>query len=92
MTENQIRALKLLDTATHGRFDFWMLSGDSNGAKRAEIMTAFNGVKTPKGKAGVNAMRNAFYAVANPAGDCEAARQPAFAEWARKVLSGELVA
>ncbi len=78
MTANQLEALRLFGTYTRGMFDVWALAGSSNARNRAHVMTVWNGKKTPQSAAGVNAMRDAFYSVVNPAGDCIAARDREF--------------
>ena len=89
VNENRAQALRLLGTYTAGRFDFWMLAGNAKASCRAHVMSAFNGKRTPRSAAGVNAMRDAFFTMAYnddafKASECLAAREQAFEAWAAK--------
>lgn len=77
-------ALKLLGTYTAGRFDFWMLAGPTKASCRAHIMSELMGKKMPQSKSGVTAMRDAFYEIAKPEGNCIAAREESFLAWAKQ--------
>lgn len=74
-TESQLEALRMLGAATRGRFDFWMLAGKHLAGYRAVILSKLVGERLPQSKAGVNALRDAFYAAFPVEGDCEAARE-----------------
>lgn len=84
---NHIEALKLLRTYTAGRFDVWALAGNSKASCRAHIMSTLTGVKVPQSKAGVNAIRDAFHAIAKPEGNCIYAREKSFVAWAQSQLA-----
>lgn len=91
MNDNHREALRLLGVYTAGRFDPWILMGPSKASCRAHVMSAFNGKKTPQSKSGVNAIKEAFYAIVNAEGtgvfktdDCSASQDVAFAAWARQ--------
>jgi hypothetical protein len=83
MKTNEREALRLLGVYTAGRFDVWALAGSQRASCRAHIMSELLGVKTPQSKAGVNAIRDAFYRVAGDAitGDCIAVREDSFYRW-----------
>jgi hypothetical protein len=76
-------AVRLLGVYTAGRFDIWVLAGPARASCRAHVASVLAGHKVPQSKAGVNALRDAFYLHAQPAGDCMAAREDAFRNWAR---------
>lgn len=80
---NTAEAVRLLGVYTAGRFDVWVLAGNAKAGCRAHIMSALLGRRVPQSKSGVNAMREAFYNLANPAGDCPAAREKSFIAWCR---------
>ena len=80
-------ALRLLGEYTGGRFDFWALAGPHAAPRRAEIASALAGRRIPQSKAGVIRLRESFYAISTPAGDCIAAREASFVAWAKAVLS-----
>ena len=80
-------AIKLLGQMTGGRFDIYNLAGPYNAKNRVQIMAVLQGVKkVPQSKAGVNAIREAFYAVIQPEGNCIAAREDSFVEYCRAVV------
>ena len=89
MQAKQREALRLLSVYTAGRFDIWIIAGPQRASCRSHVMSELLGVKTPQSKSGVNAIRDAFYAVAGDAitGNCIAAREDAFLEWARGLES-----
>jgi hypothetical protein len=80
--------LTLLRSNTRGSFDPWDLSGPHFAKIRAKIMSALRGEPVPQAKAGVTVIREAFYNVACPAGECIAERQRNFKEWALRALEG----
>lgn len=81
---NELEALRLLSVYTAGKFDIWMLSGNARASSRAHIMSALEGQKVPKSKAGVSVLRDRFYSIAEITEGCMAARQDAFVAWAIK--------
>ena len=84
MAPNQLKALQLLKALTRDRFDIWMLAGSSNARLRAALMSELTGSKVPQSKSGVNAIRDAFYAVGNISGDCLYEQENNFIAWARQ--------
>lgn len=73
-----LQAISLLETHTAGRFDLSSLAGRHNAERRAQVMSALVGTGTPQAKAGVNALRAAFYKALGIVGDCEAEREENF--------------
>ena len=91
MNANVIAALKTLQSTTSGSFDFWRLAGPHGAKTRAQIMSELYGRKVPQAKAGVTAMREAFFMLAYnhevfQAAQCIAAREEAFVAWAQSQL------
>lgn len=80
---NYLNALRLLAKATNGTYDLWDLAGPRNEANRVAIMSAIQGFRTPRNKAGVNALRNSLIDASGVIGQSEASRDLAFIEWAR---------
>lgn len=87
LTANQKEAVRLLGVYTAGSFKFFTLAGGHKASCRAHIMSQLKGVRVPQSKAGINAMRDEFFAIANPPGDCEAAKEDAFVQWAKGNLT-----
>jgi hypothetical protein len=83
-------AIRLLDIYTAGRFDIWMLSGNAKASCRAHVLSTLRGVATPKSKAGVTALREAFYQAGNITGECLAEREEVFIKWVRKEIEDGL--
>lgn len=81
------KAVKLLGAYTAGRFDIWLLAGSSKASCRAHVMSVLIGHKVPQSKAGINAMRAAFYSAGNIQGEYEAMREENFLAWAKAVQS-----
>lgn len=77
-------AIELLGVYTAGRFDIWLLAGNARASVRARIMSALQGTKVPQSKAGVNALRDAFYAALAITGDYPAQREENFVNECRK--------
>ena len=77
-------AMHLLAKHTGGRFDIWALAGPHNAKARAEIASALAGRKVPQSRAGVTAIRDSLYAMVSPSGNCNATREDAFIDYARK--------
>ena len=85
---NVWKAVKLLGVNSRGWFNVWELAGPAKSGVRAEIMSLLAGVKVPKAKAGVNALRVALYAVAAVPDGSYAAQDEAFKAWAKAVAAG----
>jgi len=86
LTDQQREALRLLGVYTSNIFDFWRLAGPNNAKMRTAVMSALLGRKVPQKDAGVNAMRDAFYGFARPAGATLSAQCESFREWARATV------
>ena len=71
-------ALRLLATFTRGRCDVWMLAGSHNAGNRAILLSHLTGIRQPQSKAGVNALRDAYYSALNVTGSCLAAKEDDF--------------
>jgi hypothetical protein len=78
---NTQEAIHWLGVYTNGHFDIWMLAGSAKASCRAHVMSVLLGVKTPQSKAGVTALREAFYQAGNIQGDCLAAKEENFLKW-----------
>ena len=61
MDEQTKQAIKVLGTYSAGRYDVWSLAGSARASCRAHVMSTLLGVKTPRSKSGVNAIRQEFY-------------------------------
>ena len=59
--ERLIGTITLFDKLSDGTFDPWALSGRSNAAKRANLMSMFEGVRVPQNKSGVNIIRTKLH-------------------------------
>lgn len=86
---NLTAAVRLLGEYTRGSFDCWDLMGPAAAPLRARILSTLTGRKVAKSRARVKDMQAAFYAAAQPKGDCIAARSKAFADWCRYRLANE---
>ena len=84
MPTNVKEALKLLGIYTAGSFDIWTLAGPVKASCRAHILSTLVGGKVPQSKSGVNALRDAFYAVAEITGEYPAERERNFIAWAKE--------
>ena len=83
---NLKQAIDLLGEYTDGRYNVWALTGPANAAFRVRLMCLLTGrEKMPKSAAGVNALREAFYAEVKPQGNCPVVRERVFAAYCRKV-------
>jgi hypothetical protein len=78
MSANLNEAIRLLGIYSAGRFDIWALAGSSRASARSHVMSTLVGSKVPQSKAGVNAIRSAFYSALEIHGEHEAARESAF--------------
>lgn len=87
-TEPTIEAIRLLGIYTGGTFDIWSLAGHAKASCRAHIMRVLIGLeRCPQSKAGVNALREAFYLAGGITGECLAEREENFLAWVREVQS-----
>jgi hypothetical protein len=86
-TEPTMEAIRLLGIYTAGRFDIWALAGHAKASCRAHVLSVLTGIKTPQSKAGVNALREAFYLAGGITGDCLAEKEANFLAWIREVQS-----
>ena len=83
-TPNVREALRLLGVYTAGHYDIYALAGPGRASCRAHVMAELLGLpKVPQSKAGVTAMRAAFYAACNITGEYEALREERFMACAR---------
>lgn len=81
-------AVRMLGEYTGGRFDIWALAGSGGKPKlRALILGRMEGRRVPQAKAGVYALRAAFYAGVGAVGSCEAARESDFIERCRALMA-----
>lgn len=88
LTENQLRALRLLGECTRQRpFDIWCLSGDYNAGMRQQILQTFYGTKWSRAKSGIGAIRAAFYEALAITGQCEAEREENFTAKAKELTA-----
>lgn len=78
VSQNTLSAINRLGRMTRGRFDVWMLAGSHLAASRAIVMSDLLGYRVPQSKAGVNALREAFYQALSITGTCEAHREDNF--------------
>ncbi len=76
---DRINAHLLLGQLTDARFDVYALAGPRNAANRAALMTLLTGVKTPQAKAGIHALRSAFYA--DMRGECAREKELNFLDY-----------
>jgi hypothetical protein len=84
---NVREAVRLLGEWTRGRFDVWMLAGSQNAGNRAILLSHLVGARQTQSKAGVNALRDAFYAALEVTGDCLAAKEDRFVVTCRLVVA-----
>jgi hypothetical protein len=82
-------AIRILGIYTAGRFDIWMLAGSQKASARQHVLSVLLAKSVPKSKAGVNALRDAFYAAGNITGEYEAQRERNFLEWIKSEGGGE---
>jgi hypothetical protein len=78
VTPAALTAIRLLGHNTANRFDIWQLAGPRNADRRARILSALTGTRQPQSKAGVTALRTAFYDALGIIGECEAEREENF--------------
>lgn len=86
--ENLKSALKVLETYTAGTFDVWRLAGPAKAGCRQHVMSELTGQKTPKAKAGVNAIKDELCRRLAVVGGCAAAKDDDLVVKARAILSG----
>jgi hypothetical protein len=87
VTPATLTAIRLLGHNTANRFDIWQLAGARNADRRARILSALTGTRQPQSKAGVTALRAAFYNALGIIGECEAEREENF-----RFVCGEIIA
>lgn len=88
MNENVREAVRLLGAYTAGRMDIWMLAGGPRASCRAHIMSALEGQRVPQSKAGITAIEQRFYSLAEVATNvCRARQQDEFIAWAQGQVS-----
>lgn len=80
---NYLKAIRLLAISTDGTYDIWNLAGPRKSADRVAIMSAIQGFRVPRAKAGITALRASLIDGSGVFGDSERARDLAFIEWAR---------
>lgn len=78
MTPNLSEAIHLLGIYTADRFDLWLLAGKQKASSRAHILSFLTGENVPQSKAGVNALRDAFYHAMDVTGETPAEREDCF--------------
>ncbi len=82
-------AIRILGIYTAGRFDVWNLAGSAKASCRQHILSVLTSQSVPKSKAGVTALRDAFYAAGNITGEYEAQRERNFLAWVKAEGGGE---
>lgn len=82
-------AIRILGIYTAGRFDIWALSGPAKASCRAHVLSTLLNKSVPKSKAGVNAIRDAFYSACKIEGECPAHRESNFAKFCEEYGSGD---
>jgi hypothetical protein len=82
---NLKEALTVLGTYTAGRYDVWLLAGNSRAGCRAHVMSVLQGIRVPQSKAGVNALRDALYQAAGIEGECLAEKDDKFLQFAKQL-------
>lgn len=81
VSDNVREAVRMLGEYTGGRFDIWALAGRGGKPRlRALILGTMEGRRVPQAKAGVYAIRAAFYAGVGAVGGCEAERERDFVQ------------
>jgi hypothetical protein len=78
ITPDTLQAIRLLGSYTANRFDLWQLAGRAHAMRRAHVLGTLTGTKVSQAKAGITAMRTAFYARLGIVGQCEAEREENF--------------
>lgn len=73
-----LQAIRRLGAFTQGRYDIWGLAGSHLAASRAIVLSDLLGYRVPQSKAGVTALRTAFYNALGIVGECEAEREENF--------------
>jgi hypothetical protein len=72
-------AIRLLGIYTAGRYDIWVLAGRAKASCRAHVLSTLLGKTVPQSKAGVNAIRDAFYSACKITGETPSEREQNFA-------------
>ena len=76
-------AIRILGIYTAGSFDIWALAGPAKASCRAHVLSTLLSKNTPQSKAGVNALRDAFYNACSIDGECPAHREEKFQMFCR---------
>ena len=77
-------ALRLLGIYTAGRYDIWALAGPRKASCRAHVLSTLLAKSVPQSKAGVNAIRDAFYSACNVTGETINEREENFSAFINK--------
>lgn len=77
-------AIRILGIYTAGRYDIWSLSGPAKASCRAHVLSTLLDRTVPKSKAGVNAIRDAFWTACSITGECPAHREENFRSFCLK--------
>ena len=78
MTREQIQAIETLGKRTREWFDVLDLCGRQHVHLRQDLMLLLTGNRPVQSKAGVNALRDAFFDIVKPEGNCYAAQKENF--------------
>lgn len=78
-----MEALRLLKIYTAGSCIIYNLAGPAKASCRAHIMSAIKGRKMPQSQSGITALTREFYTLAQVTGNCGAAREENFINWAK---------
>jgi hypothetical protein len=89
MKTNEMRAIRLLDAATRGRFHIEILAGPANVNTRVAIMSALEDRKVPRAEAGINALERRLFALAEPPVACIAVQRDFIVDFCRRVVAGK---
>ncbi len=77
-------AIRLLGIYTAGRYDVWILAGRAKASCRAHVLSTLLDKTVPQSKAGVNAIRDAFYSACRITGETINEREENFAAFINK--------
>lgn len=86
--DNIKAAVQLLGAYTGQSFDIGRLAGPAARSHRAQVLSTLRGEKIPASNAGINAIREAFFAALAPAGGCLAVQAHDFVAKCRELLAG----
>ena len=76
-------AIRVLGIYTAGSYNICDLSGPRHASQRAHVLSTLQARTVPQSKAGVNAIRDAFWSACQITGECPAHRESNFAEFCR---------